>query len=275
MGRQGFIVSQEGVPVNRAADYQKVIDDRWPFFDIAIEREVQMDKADWPSSSSWWVRELVSHDLGYIPAFQVREISVAGAESLRDNSNDVIATKNKIYLKGLYISGDPTTPLRIRYLIRIFAVEIAKELSYPVEVITPRSRARARRYGVKALDPDNPLGRINDSDITNFALHTNAKALAVQKTGLVDAVAPNFLLTINHNMGYPPTYYLAKYNRPADHLGVFANPLPNDDWVLPLNGSVVGIVTATTTQLSVRGAQAALGGTYAYLILKDPAETAA
>ena len=40
MGRYGVQISQQGIDVSRAADYQKVLDSNWKFLDIAVEKDV-------------------------------------------------------------------------------------------------------------------------------------------------------------------------------------------------------------------------------------------
>jgi hypothetical protein len=182
MGRHGIQISQEGVPLSRAADYQKVLDDQWPFLDIFLEKEIQVSKSDWPSSTAWWVYELAEHNLGYLPGFTFKE----NGTSLITGDTSVIATDKKIYLRGLWVTGDPTTPLDIRIFIRVFAVDITKEYQYTGERIAPQPRVSAKKYGVKIVDPRDPNSRMGDQEMSSFSLNTNAKALGVFKTGIQD-----------------------------------------------------------------------------------------
>lgn len=188
MGRMGFQVSQEGVPLSRAADYQKVLDDGWPFLDIAVEKEVVFSKADWPVSSGYWIVELLEHNLGYYPGFTYREIGTTYIDPTGSDQYgiSIISTRDKIYARGLWISGDPTTPLEMRIFLRVFAVDITSDYQFTGDKPAPRPRVGARRYGAKILDIRKPDTRMSDQEMSNFSLNTNAKSLGIFKTGLQD-----------------------------------------------------------------------------------------
>ena len=49
----GIMISQEGVPVERAADYQKVLDSRWRFMEVAQEIDIKVDIPAAPSAGLW------------------------------------------------------------------------------------------------------------------------------------------------------------------------------------------------------------------------------
>lgn len=75
--------------------------------------------------------------------------------------------------------------------------------------------------------------------------------------------------TITHNIGYPPTYLLARVNddEPAFGLGT-------KTYMDPISYRPDALVKADNTKLTFRGVQALFAGQYGYIILKDPAEIA-
>jgi len=376
MGRRyGIQISQEGIPLNRAADYQKVLDDRWNFLDIAFDTEVRFEKTAYDTlSSHFWKLEIFRHDLGYIPGFTIREIDTTTNGPLEAGNLTVVATKDKVYIQGLYISGSGTPPIVGRISLRIFAVDITTEYTQPIESITPMSRTKSTKYGAKVLKPGKGNLGINNQEMSNFSLNTDSKTLAIQQTGMLninpsaydkqanttavdtatdiitisatgseniawaqstgkacqyspgdfvtypsplsgatyyiipvsasqvklannyqDALAgvaidlttagslPGKLIsrenpaiatdTLTHNVGYPPVYMLCSINDPARWSSVFANPIPERS-ARPLGSGFTGFTNATTTTLRFRGAQSQLSGYYAYIILKDPQESA-
>lgn len=275
MGRPGFAVSQEGIPIDRAADYQRVLDDRWPYIDIVHEGEVVVDKKSWGPGDGWWIQELHTHDLGYIPAFTYRVMDVSGDDEFRDSSRKIIATDRKIYALGFYSDGDALAHLYERGWLRILNVDITREFRFNFSKASPRTRISEKRYGLKVVNPNKPTARINDTEMSGFSTNTNAKALAVQQTGLRTAASPDYQLVIEHNMGYPPTYFLAQYLTVTDWVGIYPRPLDGEAWCYPLNSEIIGKTSANTATLTVEGAQAQLEGTWAFIIAKDPAEVAA
>ena len=182
MAEYGIQISQEGVPLQRAADYQKVLDDKWPFIDILFEGEFKISKANWPATTSWWVYEIAEHNRGYLPGFTYREIGT----NLITGNTQMIATTDKIYLRGLWATGDPTTPLEIRIYLRVFALDITREYEYKGDKPEAKVRMSARKYGAKVLDPRAPTANMSNKEMSDYSLNTNAKALAIHKTGVQD-----------------------------------------------------------------------------------------
>lgn len=274
MGHMGIQIAQEGISIERAADYQKVLDDRWPFMDIEVEKTIDWTRTVWPTDTGYWLEELAEHNLNYLPAFTSRMTVVSGLSNPRDIANEVIATNKKIYLRGLYFVGDPTTPLTLRFTIRVLTVDITREFRQEVVRTSLDPKTSASTYGVRVLGERG--GELSDEDMTKFNLHNNAKALAVQQTGTRTPNSGNgFGIIVDHNLGYPPTFFYARYYTPADWTFFHPNPLPDDTIITPINLSPSGLATSSTTRLSIFGAQSVLQGNYAFLIVKDPLEVAA
>lgn len=360
-------ISQDGVPLDRAADYQKTLDTKWPFLDIAFEQRVHVSKADWYSVNTDWYIVLLEHNLGYLPPFQVREI---GTTYLKDSMlSEVVATSTKIILTGTFIVGDPTTPLEIDLFVRVFAVDMTKEYKYDGQFTQARPSVSIPKYGAKIINQRKPGARLDSTELSDFSLHTSAKALGIHKTGTqyineyttypdatvnaidtatdiftmtsavswvsqlgapcmywpadyvtypgplttatyftipmtpttfklassysnaVNGIAINITSTgalngrlqaaddpsnpqnvITHDVGYPPTYFLAKVTYPEPYSG-YMHFAPNEPVINMINKDAV-FITADTTTLKIYGAQSVFSGLMAYLIVKDPAEVA-
>lgn len=375
--RYGIQISQEGIPVRRAADYQKVLDDRWPFLDIVIETEVRFEHKFHEGNDNYrWSIELLDHSLGYLPAFTYRMVEGSLLDEFGFDIGEVVSTKQGIYLKGFFIPGQQMT-LNGKILLRVFACDITAETSYGVGQIDPIAKRDSRKYGAKILKSGVPPEKFSGDEMSDFALNTDAKALAIQKTGVfhlnpyieldqarVSAIStsantltlqtinaeddigwsavrgqaafylpgdfvtyPNplsgntyYLIpegsgavklansyqnalngieidlttagslpgslsaaenpsspedTLEHDVGYPPSYWMARYE-PWSVRGQTADDvLPGEDIIYPADkGFEQGFTYATTTTLRFRGAQAVAGGRYAYIIFKDPLERA-
>ena len=70
MARYGVQISQQGVSIERAADYQKVLDSNWKFLDIAFEVDIDVKIGMGARPNGYYLVELFNHGLGYIPAFE-------------------------------------------------------------------------------------------------------------------------------------------------------------------------------------------------------------
>jgi len=268
----GIVVTQQGVDVAIAADYQKVVDTRWRFLDIQLEQEFKMSHAD-SGGSHWWVEKLFDHNLGFLPAFTERPISLDNGGNTFITLNgglQIVSTTKSIYVRNLYVSGDPTTPIVLKCFIRLFNLDITTEYRAPATFAVPGAPVQEPDIGIKILTNG---GDITSTDLSKFTIDTKGKAFAVQQTGTRTAVSPDFSLTINHNLGYPPTYFLAPINRASEWTSIYADPL-GVDVILPMTVPAGARITADTNNVIMKGAQSALHGSSAFLITKEPTELA-
>jgi hypothetical protein len=95
----------------------------------------------------------------------------------------------------------------------------------------------------------------------DYSLNTNAQAIGIQMHGkrTVDPLSGHLVVT--HNVGYPPTYFVAK---------ITANYGLGLSTVIASLTETFGFATANSYQIDIRGAQSVLAGDYGVLILKDP-----
>jgi hypothetical protein len=183
--RYGIQISQEGVPVTRAADYQKVLDDRWPFLDIFQEVEIPVEVRLTDAVESFnWAIELFSHKLGYLPAFTYRILS-GNMWGDYDGQTTIVSTKTGIYLTGLHYSGGATS-WNFRIFMRVYALDVTREFEYKTEDPEPTSKRQSRKYGAKVIKSGVSPSKFSSDEMSDFSLHTDAKVLAVQQTGVLN-----------------------------------------------------------------------------------------
>ena len=242
----GITIAQEGIDVGEALDAQKVLDSRWRYFEIAFERKLVISSI---TSLTIVTKDIFTHGLGFLPAFDVYDITAD--EYISDN---LYGSDQKIYISGIYIDEDNVSGHEI--LLRIYNVPITEEYEAPI-VKTYASKAIApSKYGVKITENND----FKQQELSKYGLNTKGKALAIQKTGS-QKVNSKFEIVIEHKLGFPPSY--------------LATQVTTDNSVQAVNPDFVPVLASANNQiLSFRGAQAALGGTWAYIIFKEPAEVA-
>lgn len=263
----GVEVTQQSVDIHYAPDYQKIVDSRWHFLDIPLELDFSVSHAD-AGATHYWVEKICDHNLGYLPAFTFRQktLNLGGSNPLL-YSGVLVADKRSIYWRNVYISGNPTTPIVLTGFIRVFACDITATYQAPINLIAP-SAATPPTTGLKILGSGTD---ITSTDLSDFSIDTQGKAIAIQQTGISTVDPTTGRGTIQHNLGYPPTYFLAQIQG-ANDLGISTNPL-QEDVVLNM-GVPIAVITATSTTLVFRGVQSALLGRYAFLLTKEPTELA-
>lgn len=278
-GRYGVIISQQGIPVDRANDYQKVLDSRWKFLDIAYERmiDITIPPSAFVGSNGNRKILLQDHNLPYIPAFEFLPSSVSGG--LDDAPFDLApvdvakgmrSNQTGIYLTFTYISGGADLPIRVKGMLRVYALDIMQSYKAPSQVLGVAKPQPKPRNGAKFLDQTRGGKSINDGDPYAYTMNTDFKQQAIHLSG--PYVATSTTLTVQHDVGYPPTYMLCLIDIPIT-AGFFA-PAFTTTTAGPLFESSAR-AEADAVNIVFRGVQTALAGrTFGCIILKDPAEVA-
>lgn len=254
----GIKVTQQGVSVRKAADYQEVLDSRWPFLEFEFMDEIELITSI--TNQNAFV-SFYTHKLGFLPAFFI----IVKSSTPAVDYAEIVAVDDKIGFN--VFSLGTTTNITFRAWLAVINRDISREYRSQSKQITPGPSVGPQKHGIKVV------GRgadIKDSSKANFALHTNAKSLAIHMHGIATATAATSNeLRLDHDVGYPPTYFVAKR---AVQIGS-ANPIKDKVAMESLNAGS-GISDSTAIRLTIRGAQSALLGDYVYLILKDPVDVA-
>jgi hypothetical protein len=265
----GIRITQAGVPIQKAADYQEVMDDRWPvvemlYMDILDLQNIQSDAA----GTIAYV-PIYEHNLGYLPAFLFKSIS-HNVQTFGDVLiNSIFADNNFIYVRVLKSPGEVVS-INLKAFLFIIDRDCSKPYQSDIDITTAGQSSGPSAYGLKVMSRPTSRG-MKEKDKSKYEFNTNAKAFPVQQTGRQTAVTgiTAYQLKIDHFLGYPPTYFIAPIKTrvgPAD-------PFNGREMISSLsNGG--GIAKNTSSTLTVRGAQSPLTGDYLFVILKDPVDLA-
>lgn len=261
MVKLGVSLSQQGVPLSQAADYQKVLDSRWRILEIAEEQIVEVTHSSWVAG--WNLIKLFRHRLGFPAAFEFVDVGTV----LPGNYEPTFyADTDYIYTDRFWVSGDSSAPITFKIFFRVYTINIVIDYKAPSVGALAGVKTELGGFGAKFLD-QRPSRGLDEKSKHFYTLHTAARPMAIHQTGTAEPDVNNQIV-VNHSLGYLPTFKLVRYEQlPADH------PLPNQ-MVLHAFGETLGLARADSVNITLGGAQAALTGKHAYLVLKDPVELA-
>lgn len=229
------------------------MDSRWRYLEIAYEKVI-----DLPTISG--VTPVFTHGLGFLPAFDCYNITLDRYVNVGDiTGGGLVSSKDAIYFNGTGAGGNPDYS-NTQVLLRVYNLPITDEYLAPIDQTLPSATATPSSEGIRITAGTADM---SEKELSRFSMNTNGKSLAVQRTGLATANSgTNNLAIINHALGYPPTFLAAYADIRLQWVGVI-NPSS-----LPASSSADG------NNLVLRGGQAALVGTFAYIIFKELADFA-
>lgn len=270
----GVQVTQQGISVDSAADFQFNLNSSWPTLEVILEKVI--DQTVSASAAGALVVSLASHKLDYIPAFQWVEDGNVGSDTY-----DVSATTTDIVFYRDVGAGEVPYTFRLRGTIRVFNWNILQSFKADITSIGS-DLPKKSDYGIAVLGQD--ARDIESNQYQDFSLHSGAKSLTIHQSGVVEPDATSAIYTIEHGLGYLPsyqTYYLrligddGTYN-PATAAKASSNPTTlRATQIGHINGNTGGneatmYSTGDGRNLTFRGWQAAFTGAMAYVLFKDP-----
>jgi hypothetical protein len=285
---KGIRISQAGIPVSKAADYQKTMDERWPLLEHSFMGIIDIQQI---STASEGVIENVGgtiafvpvfkHGRGYLPAFRVKEISSVNFDTLGASvEQSLFADEQYIWLRVFKSPG--VLILSVKFFLAVVDRDCTKEFQAPIDIITANQVTKPSTFGLKIKNNISAQG-MREKNKKEYNLNTNGKSMAVQMHGVRTAgpsSVPAYNIIIDHRLGYPPTYYLAKK---FIQTGA-ANPMAGRLMIEAMNAGrplaalqsyyTHGISSSSSITMLVRGAQTMLLGDYMFIVLKDPVDTA-
>lgn len=277
----GAIFSEEGVPVTTASDDQKVLDTRWVTLDIAEEPNYTATltlPTTAPGNGSTlggtYTNVIAySHNLGFLPAFDYEIVSSTVSDPNAVSVDPVFVSdgQNIYYSAGIStLLSSVTVTINVNF--RIYNLPITTNYVAPVVQTDPTAAPVQTGYGAKFLNSNSLALSINNSSVENFSFNTQLRPLNILQHGPVTVPSspsdPNFgKIIINYSYnGRHPVYLLAIYYPTTAQNGNATLPSPSVG-ALTFSG---GQSTITDTVLTIAGAQSALIGSFAYILLKDP-----
>lgn len=258
----GIRVTQEGVPVQRAAEYQEILDERFPFLEFSFVGEVRASGSI-PASGTVAV-ELHRHGLPHVPGFFWMPIKPDGTYEDDFNVPDPVSTSDRVVIEFASYMGSSYS---VRGVLMVVKNDLTQTIKAPRGGSVVQSTTGPQKRGIAVLREGG--GDIESNDKTNFTLHTNARSFAIHMCGVenvpVGDADGGFYIT--HDLGYPPTFFYAR--RFVETFDALKGQTCQEPFMYN-----AGLARATATTLFLRGGQGALQGDYMYLILKDPVDTA-
>lgn len=271
----GATFSQSATPIDRAPDYQRILDTRWKT--MSIVATMQYDNADYQFGPK--IVKLLDHNLGYLPAFEAPFFNTRyEVQSTAAGSYAFVADRTSIY----FVKGhDPATTslYAIHGNINVYDLNIEEDFdSKSKGTITPSTKTS---MGMKIIGNDEYAAKnVGDKGALGYAVTTESKAFGIVKVDEVTITGATFIApstaTIDHDLQYPPLIKLIttdplQLSSPFPFL-----PRPSTS---PVFCGPMGIgftannlsVKAETNRLIV---QSSTNGTYRYVIFREPTEIA-
>lgn len=280
---KGVVFTQQGVPVARSSDYQKVIDSRWQFMEVEAELDINTVLPATPaidSSRRYYEKTVIlRHTLGFLPAF---ESTIAFNGDPIFNQVQIFADENTVFLRRL-ITSNANPQQTVTGFLRVYNLNILKEYAAPTEIVSGASAPKTG-FGMKFIDGKVPNITPADDNIQGFSVDTTKKILSIHKHGLkyfnqsaleyhcnVTAIdtsteiltvsaqlrnpGVNFDLTWVQTPGHPVRYFphdLATWPQPLQSGGTYYN-IPVDATHIKLAGSAAAAASGTAIDLTTAG----------------------
>lgn len=281
---EGLKITQRGTDVQRAADYQTVLDSRWPLLEILLEKQIDITLTP-TGIDGYHVVKLFDHNNNSLPGFEFYQDSsvVDPAYNIALNAYSLVFTKNSVYASSLFVaaSGDTTQPYRLKGFLRLYKTNFNTPFKADTITISPEQNTSEVETGLKIIDESASSANMRKPDFNNYVLNTKAKAMSLHMMDTVLPDAATSFVNITHSLGYLPTFmawqsYRINYTSNSDGTytddgAVFQSPLKGQDSI----GLLAALSFANTTTLSFRGVQSILVNRVAFVILKDPLVIAA
>lgn len=174
MATPGIIITQVGIDVKTAADYQMIFNSNWPSLQIAFEARVDVPYGKIVP---------VAHNLGFFPLTMawaiLNNVSIgrvfAPSGTLSNPQTDVKVTfdKNNIYL-------DNTSPVynftTYTISIKCYNLDITKAVNYTAPVPPTFKTPYDASFGIKVVKSGKA---ITSTDLRDFILHSRAQSPAI------------------------------------------------------------------------------------------------
>jgi hypothetical protein len=182
----GIEVTQEGVDVKRASDYQKVLDSRWLFMEVGLEIDTTISVPAMALQSSFGYQRvnIARHGMTrkgdpYVPAFH-GSYKVAEVYDSFMQQMELAADDTWIYFYRTYSNGDTPVAWNVHVKAKIYTLPILDAYLAPIE-IAPLTGKTKSNIGIRALDGTDSSVDIGESSSHGFSIDTRKKILSIHK----------------------------------------------------------------------------------------------
>lgn len=182
----GIEVTQEGVGVEKASDYQKVLDSRWLFMEVGLEIDTTITLPAMGAQTSYGYQRvnimrhgMTRRGVAFVPAFH-------GSYKINEEYDPFIGNYNLavddtwVYFYRDYSNGETPAQYTVQVKAKIYTLPILEAYLAPIE-IAPLSGKTNSSIGIRALDGTDSSVDINESSAHGFSIDTRKKILSIHK----------------------------------------------------------------------------------------------
>lgn len=185
----GIQVSQEGIPVDKASDYQKVLDSRWLFMEVAheIDTTITVPAAALPAVNTVQRVNILKHNLTNKGKAMVPAMHASWLQSVGDINSDqfynagLFADHEYIFFqRSNYAFGSGLTALTIKVKAKVYNLDILGDYLAIQEI--PRGSGRVNTsVGLTALDGSDSATTVGGTASHGYSIDTRKKILSIHK----------------------------------------------------------------------------------------------
>lgn len=192
MAQAGIIITQPGVDVKTAADYQMIFNSNWPSLQIAFESVTTI------AGSTFNVP--ITHNLGFFAFTQVW--NVTGGTNNGRITTGITFDKNKVIINNYGSTS-------ITYSIKCYNLDITSNKSYILPLAPTFKTPYDASFGIKVVKNGK---NITSSDLRDFILHSRAQSPAI-----LNVITTPTTTTVNTTGSQFTTYQIA-FSNPAGYI---------------------------------------------------------
>lgn len=182
----GIEVTQRGVGIDKASDYQKVLDSRWLFMEVGLEIDTTFTVPAMGAQTTFGYQRvnIMRHGMtrkgvAFVPAFHASyKITETYNEYLQ--VIEVAADDTWIYFYRSYSNGDTPAAWTVQFKAKVYTLPILEAYLAPIE-IAPLSGKTKSTIGIRSLDGTDSSVDINESSSHGFSIDTRKKILSIHK----------------------------------------------------------------------------------------------
>lgn len=233
----GLKVSQSGIDVSQAADYQMAFSSEWPTLKV-------LKKAAFTINDTSVSQTIVNHGLGYPPAFMIITDSGVGAR-IAGPGNDELGDSFAVDSNNLTFAAQSSGLYTGYYYI--FDYDLTRNYTAPTLTIgsSALSAASKTAFGV--------LASVNGQDaslnnVTGLSMDSQARSPLVHMSvsGNLTSNGTDYSLVANHGLLYPPWFLAFIGNQSSGSYTAFYGG--NANQILKTTPGVVEIHSTLSTE---------------------------
>jgi hypothetical protein len=197
---KGIRISQRGLDIEKAADYQLVMDSKVPTPGVVFEDEGII-------TENKGLIKLASHTLGFRP-LTLFFVDTADTTTPNDDRWGIDSFfLGKVNEEGIYFDTSSVNAYPTRYKYMVF--NIPADVDYDSPITNPESGVSSKPSTV-GMQVSKPGHIISERQMENFSLNTDSKTLQIHAirwgSGTEDdpQFAPTNIIRVRHNLGYAP-----------------------------------------------------------------------